>query len=202
MSWEGRKRGRETSSLFPSHHPPAPAARLREDDWGRVSYCRIFGWFLSAGKTSSCCVWTNTGFAYFALAVVFYFFYGQFLPKIISYKVRQAKRAQEGSQNIVPILKNFMLEIHDIYRHFNKSRGRTHKKEETLFRGIYSSDLKAMTEKGIWLKQDKKCSGQPRSQGSLLPAPLSERDRGPGKRWSRVSQNLGDYKQMIWGRGR
>ena len=43
---------------------------------------------------------------------------------------------------------------------------------------------------------------QPRSQGSLLPAPWSERDRDPGKRWSRVSQNLGDYKQTIWGRGR
>ena len=29
-----------------------------------------------------------------------------------------------------------------------------------------------------------------------------ERERDPGKRWSRVSQNLGDYKQTIWGRGR
>ena len=43
---------------------------------------------------------------------------------------------------------------------------------------------------------------QPRSQGSLLPALRSERERDPGKRWSRVSQNLGDYKQTIWGRGR
>ena len=29
-----------------------------------------------------------------------------------------------------------------------------------------------------------------------------ERERDPGKRWSCVSQNLGDYKQMIWGRSR
>ena len=29
-----------------------------------------------------------------------------------------------------------------------------------------------------------------------------ERERDPGKRWSRVSQNLGDYEQTIWGRGR
>ena len=29
---------------------------------------------------------------------------------------------------------------------------------------------------------------QPRSQGSLLPAPWSERDRDPGKRWSRGSR--------------
>ena len=43
---------------------------------------------------------------------------------------------------------------------------------------------------------------QPRSQGSLLPALRSERERDPGKRWSRVSQNLGDYKQTIWGKGR
>ena len=35
---------------------------------------------------------------------------------------------------------------------------------------------------------------QPRSQGLLLPAPLSERERDPGKRWSPVSQNLGDDK--------
>lgn len=77
--------------------------------WLNYHYCRLFGWFSSAGKISSCCVWTNTGFACFALAVVIYFFYGQFLPKIISYKVRQAKRAQDESQNIVPILKNTFL---------------------------------------------------------------------------------------------
>ena len=43
---------------------------------------------------------------------------------------------------------------------------------------------------------------QPRSQGSLLPALRSDRERDPGKRLSRVSQNLGNYKQTIWGRGR
>ena len=40
---------------------------------------------------------------------------------------------------------------------------------------------------------------QPRSQGSLPPAPWSERERDPGKRWSRVSQNLGDYKKRFGG---
>ena len=39
--------------------------------------------------------------------------------------------------------------------------------------------------------------GEPRSQGSLLPALRIARERDPGKRWSRVSQNLGDYKQTI-----
>ena len=43
---------------------------------------------------------------------------------------------------------------------------------------------------------------QPRSQGSLLPALRGDRERDPGKRLSRVSQNLGNYKQTIWGRGR
>ena len=32
--------------------------------------------------------------------------------------------------------------------------------------------------------------------------PYGARERDPGKRWSPVSQNLGDYKQTIWGRGR
>ena len=96
-------------------------------------YCRIFGCFSSGCEISSCCVWTNTVFAYFVLAVMFYFFFGQFLPKIISYKVRQAKRALEGSQNIVPIVKNFMFEIHDVYRHFSKSQSRTRKQKKPCF---------------------------------------------------------------------
>ena len=37
---------------------------------------------------------------------------------------------------------------------------------------------------------------------SYPPYGARERERDPGKRWSRVSQNLGDYKQKIWGRGR
>lgn len=74
--------------------------------WLNYHCCRIFGCFSSGWEIFSCCVWTNTVFAYFALAVMFYFFFGQFLPKIITYKVRQAKGAQEGSQNIVSIVKN------------------------------------------------------------------------------------------------
>ena len=42
---------------------------------------------------------------------------------------------------------------------------------------------------------------QSRSQ-VLSYSPYGARERDPGKRWSRVSQNLGDYKQTIWGRGR
>ena len=51
-------------------------------------------------------------------------------------------------------------------------------------RGIDSADVevKAVVDK-------------PHSQGSLLPALRSERERDPGKRWSRASQNLGDYKK-------
>ena len=41
---------------------------------------------------------------------------------------------------------------------------------------------------------------QPRSQGPLLPFPWSERKRDPGKRWSRVSQNLRDEKTQHRGR--
>ena len=35
---------------------------------------------------------------------------------------------------------------------------------------------------------------QPRSQGPLLAVPWNGRGRYPGKRWSCVSQNLGDDK--------
>ena len=35
---------------------------------------------------------------------------------------------------------------------------------------------------------------------NLVPRFYPSRD--PGWVWSRVSQNLGDYKQTIWGRGR
>lgn len=101
--------------------------------WLNYHYCRIFGWFSSGWEISSCCVWTNTVFAYFGLAVMFYFFFGQFLPKIITYKVHQAKQAKEGSQNIVPIVKNFMFEINDVYRHFSKSQSRTRKEKKPCF---------------------------------------------------------------------
>ena len=42
----------------------------------------------------------------------------------------------------------------------------------------------------------------PTSFPGFSPTRPTERERDPGKRWSRVSQNLGDYKQTIWGRGR
>lgn len=101
--------------------------------WLNYHYCRIFGCFSSGWEISSCCVWTNTVFAYFGLAVMFYFFFGQFLPKISTYKVHQAKRAKEGSQNIVPIVKNFMFEINDVYRPFSKSQSRTRKEKKPCF---------------------------------------------------------------------
>ena len=34
-----------------------------------------------------------------------------------------------------------------------------------------------------------------------FPGSLSYPSRDPGWVWSRVSQNLGDYKQTTWGRG-
>lgn len=100
--------------------------------WLNYHYCRIFGCFSSGWEISSCCVWTNTVFAYFALAVMFYFFFGQFLPKIITYKVHQAKRAKEGSHNIVQIVKNFMFEI-NVYRQFSKSQSRTRNEKKPCF---------------------------------------------------------------------
>ena len=36
--WEGGKRGRESSSLFPSHHPLFLTRALREDDWGLARF--------------------------------------------------------------------------------------------------------------------------------------------------------------------
>ena len=75
---------------------------------------------------------------------MFYFFFGQFLPKIITYKVHQAKRAKEGSQNIVPIVKNFMFEINDVYRHFSSHRVERVKKRNlvswNLFERSHSND--------------------------------------------------------------
>ena len=61
----------------------------------------------------------------------------------------------------------------------------------TLFLTIAPSTCKATTVIKIAV--------QSRFQGPLLPVPWSERERDPGKRWSRVSQNLGDDKHNIEG---
>ena len=45
-------------------------------------------------------------------------------------------------------------------------------------------------------------SGSTTSFPGFSPTRTTERERDPGKCWSRVSPNLGDYKQTIWGRGR
>ena len=62
---------------------------------------------------------------------------------------------------------------------------------------LHSDDNLALK---TWPTTKKVDKFQPRSEGSLLPDLRSkrERERDPEKRWSRVSQNLGDYKQTIW----
>ena len=58
---------------------------------------------------------------------------------------------------------------------------------------LHSDDTLALK---IWPTTKKVDKLQPRSEGSLLPDLRSERkrerERDPGKRWSRVSQNLAD----------
>ena len=53
---------------------------------------------------------------------------------------------------------------------------------------------KQSTDTVVWHKNDNPGFSQPRSQGHSSSRPR-KRERGdPGLGWSRVSQNLGDYK--------
>lgn len=126
--------------------------------WLNYHYCRIFGCVRNGAKISSCCVWTNTALAYFTLAAMLYFFFGQFVPVQISFKVRQNKLAQERNQNIVRVEKTVTFEIHNIYNYMNKTKVAISEREANLFKGVYSNELKTMAAKGIWLRQNKRCS--------------------------------------------
>ena len=99
-------------------------------------------------------------FAYLALAAMLYFFFGQFVPELISFKVRQNRLAQGRNQNIVTVMKTFKIEIYNIYHHSNRTEIVISQQEESLqlFKGVYFSDLKTMADEGIWLRQNKRCS--------------------------------------------
>jgi len=60
-------------------------------------------------------------FAYLALATMLYFFFGQFVPELISFKVRQNRLAQGRNQNIVPVMKTFKIEIYNICHYSNRT---------------------------------------------------------------------------------
>ena len=60
-------------------------------------------------------------FAYLALAAMLYFFFGQFVPELISFKVRQNRLAHGRNQNIVPVMKTFKIEIYNICHYSNRT---------------------------------------------------------------------------------
>ena len=68
----------------------------------------------------------------------------------------------------------------------------------------YIYKIKCKEKSANYKKKDKiKYGSSP--MYNLIPRVLSYPSYGardPGKCWSRVSQNLGDQKQLIWGRGR
>lgn len=127
--------------------------------WLNYRYCKIFGCAPKGEMLSSCCVWTNSLLAYLALAAMLYFFFGEFVPQILSFSARQAKLLSQGRKyNIVPVTKTITFEIHDVYHYADRKEIRTRKVSESLFHGVCSNDLRAMKNEGIWLKQDKRCS--------------------------------------------
>lgn len=125
--------------------------------WLNYQYCKIFGCVPKGDMLSSCCVWTNSLLAHLALAAMMYFFFGRFVPEILSFSVRQAKLSQGRNFNIVPVTKVITFEIHDVYHYTDRKEFRTRKVNETLFH-VFSNTLKTTRNEGIWLKQVKKCS--------------------------------------------
>lgn len=127
--------------------------------WLNYKYGKIFGCAPKGDVLSSCCVWTNSLFAYLALAAMLYFFFGRYVPELVSFSVRQAKLPQgPRNVNIVPVTKAITFEIHDVYHFNDRKEFRTRKVNKTLFHGVFSSTLKTTQSEGIWLRQDKRCS--------------------------------------------
>ena len=126
--------------------------------WLNYKYCKIFGCAPKGDMLSRCCVWVNSLIAYLALAAMLYFFFGQYVPEIVFFSVRQAKLPKGRRFNDVPVTKAITFEIQDVYHFTDGNEFRTHKVNETLFHGVFSSTLKAMLNEGIWLKQDKRCA--------------------------------------------
>ena len=65
-------------------------------------------------------------------------------------------------------------------------------------RRLTCSKLKCYTQ---CASEEKTLVPQKEVSPTLFPGSLSYPSSDPGWVWSRVSQNLGDYKQTIWGRG-
>ena len=63
--WEGGKRGRESSSLFPSHHPLFLTRTLREDVWGLAR-------FISEKEKFMQSLWSVTNFLSFKKNAVWF----------------------------------------------------------------------------------------------------------------------------------
>lgn len=128
--------------------------------WLNYKYCKIFGCPPKGDMLSSCCVLTNSVFAYLSLAAMFYFFFGQYVPEMMSFTVRQAKLSQgPRNVNVVPVTKAVTFEIQDVYYFTDRKELKIIRKvNETLFHGVLSSTLKATLNEGIWLRQVKRCS--------------------------------------------
>ena len=126
--------------------------------WLNYMYCKIFGCLRKGAILSSCCVWVNNVLAYMALAVMLYFFFGQFIPLIISFHVRQGKVSNGKNPKTVSVTKTFTITLHQVYYYGNSTTFKERQINDTLFKGVFSNDLKEMEGKGIVVKQNRKCS--------------------------------------------
>ena len=127
--------------------------------WLNYKYCKIFDCTPKGDMLSSCCVLANSLFAYLALVAMLYFFFGRYVPEIVSFTGRQARLSQgQRKFNIVPVTKAITFEIQDAYHFTDRIELRRRKVNETLFHGIFSNTLKLTRSEGILLKQDKRCS--------------------------------------------
>ena len=63
--WKGGKRGRKSSSLFPSRHPLLPPRALREDEWGRV---------ICTGTMYACSIIVNMSFKESIILWILFFY--------------------------------------------------------------------------------------------------------------------------------
>ena len=127
--------------------------------WLNYKYCKIFGCAPKCDMLSSCCVWANSLLAYLALVAMLYFFFGRYVPEIVSFTGRQARLSQGPRKfNIVLVTKAITFEIQDAYHFTDRIELRRRKVNETLFHGIFSNTLKLTRSEGILLKQDKRCS--------------------------------------------
>ena len=127
--------------------------------WLNYKYYKIFGCVPKGALLPSCCVWVNSVLAYIALAAMLYFFFGQFVPQIISFNARQAKLSNpERNLKNVHIAKAITFTLHEVYHYGDRKEFGERQMNKTLFEGVFSNELRTMTDEGIVIKQNKKCS--------------------------------------------